>query len=118
MARPGRIRVIVNGKIGGGFAFTKGGALAIVGRSWGTMSKALMRTHLTASASFARRNGGSLLFAAIPDDADVDTSGLDFKAANREALFRWAMTTPRPARPGGNRKSRSSRRRSITPNRA
>ena len=87
MARPGRIRVIVNGKIGGGFAFTRGGALAIVGRSWGTMSKALMRTHLTASASFARRNGGSLLFAAIPDEADVDTSGLDFKAANREALF-------------------------------
>ena len=88
MARPGRIRVIVNGKIGGGFAFTQGGALAIVGRSWGTMSKALMRTHLTASAAFARRNGGSLLFAAIPDEADVDTSGLDFKAANREALFR------------------------------
>jgi hypothetical protein len=87
MARPDRIRVIVNGKIGGGFAFTKGGALAIVGRSWGTMSKALMRTHLTASAAFARRNGGSLLFAAIPDDAEVDTSGLDFKAANREALF-------------------------------
>jgi hypothetical protein len=52
------------------------------------MSKALMRTHLTASASFARRNGGSLRFAAIPDDADVDTSGLDFKAANREALFK------------------------------
>jgi hypothetical protein len=93
MARPGRIRVIVNGKIGGGFAFTKGGALAIVGRSWGTMSKALMRTHLTASASFARRNGGSLQFAAIPDDADVDTSGLDFKAANREALFKLGYDT-------------------------
>jgi hypothetical protein len=62
------VRVIVNGKIGGGFGFTKGGALAIVGRSWDAMSKALMRTHLTASASFARRNGGSLLFyAAIPD---------------------------------------------------
>ncbi len=88
LARPGHVRVIVNGKIGGGFAFTKGGALAIIGRSWGTMSKALLRTHLTASAAFARRNGGGLLFTAIPDDADVDTSGLDFKAANREALFK------------------------------
>lgn len=87
-ARPGRIRVIVNGKIGGGFAFTGGGTLAIVGRAWSTMSKAQMRTHLTASAAFARRNGGSLLYAAIPDDAEADTSGLDFKAANREALFK------------------------------
>jgi len=87
-ARPGRIRVIVNGKIGGGFAFTGGDALAIVGRAWTTMSKAQMRTHLTASAAFARRNGGSLMFAAIPDQTDADTSGLDFKAANREALFR------------------------------
>jgi hypothetical protein len=52
------------------------------------MSKAQMRTHLTASAAFARRNGGSLLYAAIPDDAEADTSGLDFKAANREALFK------------------------------
>ena len=87
IARPGNIRVIVNGKIGGGFSFTPGGTLSIISRSWGTMSKSLMRTHLTASAAFARRNGGSLLFAAIPDDAEVDTSGLDFKASNRQALF-------------------------------
>lgn len=87
-ARPGRIRVIVNGKIDSGFAFTGGGALAIIGRAWTTMSKAQMRTQLTASAAFARRNGGSLLFAAIPDQTDADTSGLDFKAANRKALFR------------------------------
>ncbi len=86
-ARPGNIRVIVNGQIGGGFAFTPGGTLSIIGRSWSTMSKALMRTHLTASAAFSRRNGGSLLYSAIPDDAPVDTSGLDFRAANREALF-------------------------------
>ncbi|MDI1365949.1 MAG: patatin-like phospholipase family protein, partial [bacterium] len=87
-ARPGNIRVIVNGKIGGGFSFTRGGTLSIIGRSWATMSKALMRTHLTASAAFARRNGGGLLYAAIPDDAEVDTSGLDFTAANRAALFK------------------------------
>jgi hypothetical protein len=87
-AQQGNIRVIVNGKIGGSFAFTKGRTLAIVGRSWTTMSKAMMRTHLTASASFARRNSGGLLFSAIPDEADADTSGLDFKAANRKALFK------------------------------
>lgn len=86
-ARPGRIHVIVNGKIDGAFGFTKGGALSIIGRSWLTMSKALMRTHLTASAAFARRNGGTLLYSAIPDDAAVDASGLDFSAENRRALF-------------------------------
>jgi len=86
-ARPGRIRVIVNGKIDSGFAFTGGGAIAIIGRAWTTMSKAQMRTQLTASAAFARRNGGSLLFAAIPDQTDADTSGLDFRGANRRALF-------------------------------
>jgi len=86
--QPGKIRVIVNGKIGGDFSFTPGGTLPILGRSWATMSKATMRTHLTASAAFARRNGGSLSFAAIPDDAKVDTSGLNFKAAKREALFK------------------------------
>jgi hypothetical protein len=86
-ARPGRISVIVNGKVGGAFGFTKGGTLSVVGRSWLTMSKALMRTHLTASAAFARRIGGSLVYAAIPDDANVDTSGLDFSADNRLTLF-------------------------------
>ncbi len=86
-ARPGNIHVLVNGKVGGAFGFTKGGTLSIVGRSWLTMSKALMRTHLTASAAFARRNGGSLAYSAIPDDAPGDTSGLDFSAANRRTLF-------------------------------
>jgi hypothetical protein len=86
-ARPGRIRVIVNGKVGGAFGFTKGGTLSVVGRSWLAMSKALMRTHLTASAAFARRNGGSLVYSAIPDDAPGDTSGLDFSADNLRALF-------------------------------
>jgi hypothetical protein len=101
--RPGRIYVIVNGKVDGAFGFTKGGALSIVGRSWDAMSKALMRTHLAASYGFAKRNGGQLFYSAIPDSADVDASGLDFTAANREALFKlgreraeagWAWTLP------------------------
>ncbi|MBO9557453.1 MAG: patatin-like phospholipase family protein [Caulobacter sp.] len=89
--RPGRLYVIVNGKVGGTFGFTKGTAGAIVGRSWDAMSKALMRTHLAASSAFARRNGGQLLYAAIPDSADVNTSGLDFASDNREALFRMGF---------------------------
>jgi hypothetical protein len=102
-ARPGRLYVIVNGKVDGTFGFTKGGALSIVGRSWDAMSKALMRTHLAASASFAKRNGGQLFYSAIPDTADVDTSGLDFAADNRSSLFQlgreraeagWAWTLP------------------------
>uniref|UniRef100_B0SZ76 Patatin n=1 Tax=Caulobacter sp. (strain K31) TaxID=366602 RepID=B0SZ76_CAUSK len=87
-ARPGRLYVIVNGKVGGAFGFTRGRAVSIVGRSWDAMSKALMRTHLAASSGFARRNGGQLFYAAIPDSADVDTSGLDFATDNRAALFR------------------------------
>ncbi len=86
-ARPGRVHVIVNGKVGGTFGFTKGGTLSIVGRSWLTMSKALTRTHLTASAAFVRQSGGTMQYTAIPDDAPGDTSGLDFSAANRETLF-------------------------------
>ena len=86
-ARPGRLYVIVNGKVGGTFGFTKGRAGAIVSRSWDAMSKALTRTHLAASSGFARRNGGQLFYAAIPDSADLDTSGLDFANDNRSALF-------------------------------
>ena len=102
-AKPGRLYVIVNGKVGGAFGFTKGGAVSIVGRSWDAMSKALMRTHLAASSSFAKRNGGQLFYSAIPDSADVDTSGLDFNAVNRNALFNlgkeraeagWAWALP------------------------
>ena len=83
--------MIVNGKVGGTFGFTKGGALSIVGRSWDAMSKALMRTHLAAGSSFARRNGGQLFYSAIPDTADVDTSGLDFATNNRNALFQLGV---------------------------
>ncbi|WP_165190514.1 patatin-like phospholipase family protein [Caulobacter soli] len=90
-ARPGRLYVIVNGKVGGTFGFTKGKAGSIVGRSWDAMSKALMRTHLAASSAFARRNGGQLFYAAIPDSADLDTSGLDFANDNRAALFRMGF---------------------------
>ncbi|MFT4252253.1 MAG: patatin-like phospholipase family protein [Caulobacter sp.] len=100
-ARPGRIFVVVNGQVGGVFGFTSGTAAAIVGRSWQTMSKALIRTHLAASAGFAQRNGGQLFYSAIPDAAEADTSGLDFAAENRKTLFRmgydrasagWAWT--------------------------
>ena len=90
-ARPGRLYVIVNGKVGGTFGFTKGKTGAIIGRSWDAMSKALMRTHLAASSAFARRNGGQLFYAAIPDSTDLDTSGLDFADDNRTALFRMGV---------------------------
>lgn len=84
---PGEVRVIVNGQIDGGFGFTKGDALSIVGRSWIAMNKAQMRTQLTASAAFTRRNGGVFRYTAIPDDAKGDFSGLDFASESRRALF-------------------------------
>ncbi|MFY8207898.1 MAG: patatin-like phospholipase family protein [Caulobacter sp.] len=85
---PGEVSVIVNGQIDGGFGFTKGDALSIVGRSWIAMNKAQMRTHLTANAAFTRRNGGVFRYTAIPDDAKGDFSGLDFASEGRRALFR------------------------------
>ncbi len=84
---PGEVRVIVNGQIDGGFGFTKGDALSILGRSWIAMNKAQMRAHLTANAAFTRRNGGVFRYTAIPDDAKGDFSGLDFAAESRQALF-------------------------------
>ena len=85
---PGEVSVIVNGQIDGGFGFTKGDALSIVGRSWIAMNKAQMRTHLTANAAFTRRNGGVFRYTAIPDDAKGDFSGLDFASEGRRALFK------------------------------
>lgn len=84
---PGEVWVIVNGQIDGGFGFTKGDALSILGRSWIAMNKAQMRTHLTANAAFTRRNGGVFRYTAIPDDAKGDFSGLNFAADSRRALF-------------------------------
>lgn len=84
---PGEVRVIVNGQIDGGFGFTKGDALSILGRSWIAMNKAQLRTHLTANAAFTRRNGGVFRYTAIPDDAKGDFSGLNFAADSRRALF-------------------------------
>jgi hypothetical protein len=84
---PGEVRVIVNGQIDGGFGFTKGDALSILGRSWIAMNKAQMRTHLTANAAFTRRNGGVFQYTAIPDDAQGDFSGLDFSAKSLRSLF-------------------------------
>jgi hypothetical protein len=85
---PGEVSVIVNGQIDGGFGFTKGDALSIVGRSWIAMNKAQLRTHLTANAAFTRRNGGVFRYTAIPDDAQGDFSGLDFAGPSRRALFK------------------------------
>lgn len=85
---PGEVSVIVNGQIDGGFGFTKGDTLSILGRSWIAMNKAQMRTHLTANAAFTRRNGGVFRYTAIPDDAKGDFSGLDFASEGRRALFK------------------------------
>ena len=85
---PGEVSVIVNGQIDGGFGFTKGDALSILGRSWVAMNKAQLRTHLTANAAFVRRNHGVFRYTAIPDDAKGDFSGLDFAAETRQALFK------------------------------
>jgi len=84
---PGEVSVIVNGQIDGGFGFTKGDALSILGRSWIAMNKAQLRTHLTANAACTRRNGGIFRYTAIPDDAEGDFSGLDFATEGRRALF-------------------------------
>jgi len=81
----GRLFVVINGQIGSTFGVTRGNLRAILTRSFDAMSKASTRTHLTATAAFAQRNGLVLEISEIPDEAEAQ--GLNFSAENMRALF-------------------------------
>lgn len=81
----GSLFIIVNGQAGRNIGTTAGRLTGIMGRTYDTMSKASLRTHLAVSAGFARRNGLEMSFTAIPDN--IQASALAFDQESMTALF-------------------------------
>lgn len=81
----GSLYIIVNGQAGRNIGTTAGRLTGIMGRTYDTMSKASLRTHLAVSAGFARRNGLEMSFTAIPDN--IHASALAFDQESMTALF-------------------------------
>ena len=92
--RPGAAQsslyVIVNGQTERNDAPTPGRLTSILMRSYDSMSKASLRTHLTATTAFARRNGMALSLSAIP--GNVQVSSVDFDEQTMNALFDLGRT--------------------------
>lgn len=84
----GTMYVVVNGQAGRTAAVTRGNITGIMTRTYDSLSKASLRTHLAVTSSFTHRNGLELKFSAIPDN--VHTSALDFDQASMTALFNLA----------------------------
>ncbi|WP_409018371.1 patatin-like phospholipase family protein [Brevundimonas vesicularis] len=80
--------VVVNGQTGRHVGTTPGRLRGILSRTYDSMSKASLRTHLAVTAGFARRNGLEMMFTAIPDN--VQASALAFDQASMTALFELA----------------------------
>jgi len=77
--------VLVNGKIGHDRAVTAGRLSSILLRTYESMSKASLRTYLTATTAFAQRNGMFLYLSAIPEN--VEASGMRFDQQIMTAMF-------------------------------
>ena len=82
---PTSLYVVVNGQVGRNNGVTPGRLTDILMRSYDSMSKASLRTHLAATTAFARRNGIAMSMAAIPDN--VEASSLSFDQEAMTALF-------------------------------
>jgi len=81
----GALYVIVNGQVGRNEGVTPGRLTDILMRSYDSMSKASLRTHLATTAAFAQRNGSTLALSAIPDN--VEASSLKFDQPTMTAMF-------------------------------
>lgn len=77
--------VVVNGRVAPNDAVTPGRIGAILARSYDSLSKASLRTHLNATVAFSRRNGFGMHLASIPDN--VESSVLAFDQPTMNALF-------------------------------
>ena len=80
-----QLYVIVNGQAGRNFGTTRGSLSGILSRTYDSMSKASLRTHLALTASFSHRNNVEFSFTAIPDN--VQASALAFDQETMTALF-------------------------------
>lgn len=81
----GAFYIIVNGQTGRNTGTTPGRLTGILGRTYDSMSKASLRTHLAVTSGFARRNGLEMSFTAIPDN--IHASALSFDQVSMTALF-------------------------------
>ncbi|PZN99288.1 MAG: patatin [Alphaproteobacteria bacterium] len=79
------IYVLVNGQVRRDHQVVRGYLPAILMRAYDSMSKAALRTHLVANATFAQRHGLAFRVAAIPGDHTF--SSLDFAQASMQSLF-------------------------------
>ncbi|PZO08106.1 MAG: patatin [Alphaproteobacteria bacterium] len=91
----GSLYVVVNGQVGRNDGVTSGRLTAILMRSYDSMSKASLRTHLATTAAFAQRNGMTMSLAAIPDN--VEASSLKFDQPTMTALFNLGRERGRSA---------------------
>lgn len=79
------IYVLVNGQVSRDYQVVRGRLPDIMARTYDSMTKASLRTHLVANAVFAQRNGVDFQVAAIP--ADITASSLNFRAESMQAMF-------------------------------
>jgi hypothetical protein len=82
---PGKIFIIINAPMAPRNNQLSGGAVAIMGRSFDSLSRANLRMHVAMATAFARRHHVQLRYAALP--SDLDTDPLDFEAARMAGLF-------------------------------
>lgn len=83
--RVGALYVIVNGQTGRNDGVTPGRLSGILSRTYDSMSKASLRTHLAITTAFAQRNGLDMSLSAIPDN--VEASSLKFDQETMSAMF-------------------------------
>lgn len=82
---PGKIFIIINAPMAPRNNQLSGGAVAIMGRSFDSLSRANLRMHVAMATAFAHRHHVQLRYAALP--SDLDTDPLDFDAARMAGLF-------------------------------
>jgi hypothetical protein len=82
---PGRIFIIINSAMAPHGSRLNGGAVAIMSRSFDSLSRANLRMHLAMAKAFAHRHTVQLRYSALPSDMDADP--LDFGAARMADLF-------------------------------
>jgi len=83
---PGRIYIIINAPMNPHNSQLSGGAVAIMGRSFDSLSRANLRMHMAMATAFAHRHHVLISYAALPSDM-LDADPLNFEAARMTRLF-------------------------------
>ncbi|MDR9750232.1 patatin-like phospholipase family protein [Pseudomonas sp. SZMC_28357] len=83
---PGRIYIIINAPMNPHNSQLNGGAVAIMGRSFDSLSRANLRMHMAMATAFAYRHHVLISYAALPSDM-LDADPLNFEATRMARLF-------------------------------